>query len=193
MKYMEPMSDSEDQRVMPSSMKQLQEVEEMEVEELEVEELKGKHKMICGNKSISLLQHICGVCGTQYSTKNDLLSHLNKNHTEFLSKCPYCPLVFSDNDECEQHQLLCVTVVGQRSRVSDFSIYTRLDCSVVLGKLPYRSDCNQGFISKFSYDKHQQRHLKQQYEDRLYLCSGCRQSFPNSDLCLKHGSVCDML
>lgn len=112
------------------------------------------------NSSAPQIPFLCGNCGLNFTSKNDLISHLNSHKTEGFG-CNKCGLVFQNvelfNEHYTRHINDCTVV---NSPIVQTVITDALKCKL----------CSLCFTSGDEYTKHVRQHIESKDHYKCYDC-----------------------
>ncbi|XP_063438084.1 PR domain zinc finger protein 5-like isoform X2 [Mytilus trossulus] len=109
---------------------------------------------------------VCEVCGKKFKRRSTLRSH-SFVHSEGM-KCRFCEKVFRSIGGCDYH------IVRVHSHLVNVDNYKK--------NLVKCEECDKYFPSKYSYDQHQIKHLK----EKAWMCHICGKKFKTQAQLDKH-------
>lgn len=105
-------------------------------------------------------QWICDYCGSVFSNRNDILSHMQRIHTEkCMIDCNICSLPFLNTNRLRAH-------LRRKHRLNVPSMLVDIEVSC--------NYCSVRFNKKYLLDAHKRaEHMDQITKDNIYKCSKC--------------------
>ncbi|CAG2229354.1 KRAB [Mytilus edulis] len=112
------------------------------------------------------MPYVCEVCGKKFKRRSTLRSH-SFVHSEGM-KCRFCEKVFRSIGGCDYH------IVRVHSHLVNVDNYKK--------NLVKCEECDKFFPSKYTYDQHQIKHLK----EKSWMCHICGKKFKTQAQLDKH-------